>query len=151
MDLLWPIFGLGVVIGALVASRIRSRSDLRLRPVICYAVQCLGIAIGLAWPTSAGFAVSSLLLGVPMTAITYFAMQEVRRLSPHEPASLMGLLTTVYGVGQVVGPPLAALLVARSVSVQAGFNAALGVAAAALLVGALIYGAMQRWYPVVRS
>ncbi|MEO7937746.1 MAG: YbfB/YjiJ family MFS transporter, partial [Burkholderiaceae bacterium] len=78
----------------------------------------------------------------------YFAMQEVRRLSPHHPASLMGLLTAVYGLGQIVGPPLAAAFLARSVSVEAGFSAALGVAAAALLLGAVMYGVMVRRYPV---
>ena len=148
LDLFWPIFGLGIIIGALVASRIRSKLDLRLRLVVCYLIQGAGILVGLVWPTSAGFAWGSLLLGMPMTAITYFAMQEVRRLSPLQPASLMGLLTAVYGLGQIVGPPLAAAFLARSVSVEAGFSAALGVAAVALLLGALMFGAMVRRYPV---
>lgn len=151
LDLFWPIFGLGVVAGALIASRIRGSSDLRLRLVLCYGVQCLGIAIGVLWPTSAGLAASSLLLGLPMTAITFFAMQEVRRLVPREPSSVMGLLTAVYGVGQVVGPPIAAALVARSGSVQAGFDAALAVAAAALLAGAVGYGVLMQRYPVRRT
>ncbi len=148
LNLFWPIFGLGIIIGALVASRIRSERDLRLRLVVCYLIQGTGIVIGLLWPTSAGFAWGSLLLGMPMTAITYFAMQEVRRLSPQQPASLMGLLTAVYGLGQIVGPPLAAGFLARSVSIEAGFSAALGVASAALLLGALLFAVMMRKYPV---
>ena len=148
LDLFWPIFGLGIMIGALVASRIRSQLDLRLRLVVCYLIQGTGIVVGLVWPTSAGFAWGSLLLGMPMTAITYFAMQEVRRLSPQQPASLMGLLTAVYGLGQIVGPPLAAAFLARSTSVEAGFSAALGVAAAVLLLGSLMFGVMVRQYPV---
>jgi predicted MFS family arabinose efflux permease len=148
LDLFWPIFGLGVIIGALVASRVRSPKDMRLRLVVCYWIQGSGILIGLVWPTSAGFAWGSLLLGMPMTAITYFAMQEVRRLSPLQPASLMGLLTAVYGLGQIAGPPLATAFLAHSPTVQAGFSAALGVAAFALLLGSLLYGAMVRWYPV---
>lgn len=147
LDLFWPIFGLGIIIGALVASRIRAKLDLRLRLVVCYLIQGAGIVIGLVWPTSAGFAWGSLLLGMPMTAITYFAMQEVRRLSPQQPASLMGLLTAAYGLGQIVGPPLAAAFLARSASVQAGFSAVLGVAATALLLGAMMFGAMVRRYP----
>ena len=151
LDLFWPIFGLGVMVGALVASRIRSQLDMRLRLVLCYLIQGSGILVGLLWPTSAGFAWGSLLLGMPMTAITYFAMQEVRRISPLQPASLMGLLTAVYGLGQIVGPPLASAFLARSVSVQAGFNAALGAAAVALLLGSLMYGVMVRWYPVQKA
>jgi len=75
----------------------------------------------------------------------------VRRISPLQPASLMGLLTAVYGLGQIVGPPLASAFLARSVSVQAGFNAALGAAAVALLLGSLMYGVMVRWYPVQKA
>ncbi len=43
--------------------------------------------------------------------------------------------------------PLAAGFLSRSSSVEAGFSAALGVATAALLVGALMFGAMVHRYP----
>ncbi len=148
LDLFWPIFGLGIMLGALVASRIRSASDLRMRLIVCYVLQAGGVAMGLVWPSSAGFALGSLLLGAPMTAITYFAMQEVRRLSPQQPAAMMGLLTAVYGLGQVLGPPLAAAFLARATSVDAGFSYALTVGAGALGLGALLYGVMMRQYPV---
>ncbi len=148
LDLFWPIFGLGIMLGALLASRIRSASDLRLRLMACYVLQACGVALGLVWPSSAGFALGSLLLGMPMTAITYFAMQEARRLSPRQPAGLMGLLTALYGLGQVAGPPLTAAFLARSASADAGFSSALVVAAGALLLGALLFGAMVRRFPV---
>lgn len=71
LDMFWPIFGLGVIGGALVASRLRTRLDLRLLLAICYAIQALGIGVGLYSPTLAGFAIGSLLLGLPFTAITF--------------------------------------------------------------------------------
>ena len=148
LDLFWPIFGLGIMLGALVASRIRTASDLRMRLVVCYVLQACGVAMGLVWPTSAGFALGSLLLGAPMTAITYFAMQEVRRLSPQQPAAMMGMLTAVYGLGQVLGPPLAAAFLARTASADAGFSYALMVGAGALVLGALLYGVMMRRFPI---
>lgn len=148
LDLFWPIFGLGIMLGALVASRIRSASDLRLRLIVCYVLQAGGVAMGLVWPSSAGFALGSLLLGAPMTAITYFAMQEVRRLSPQQPAAMMGLLTAVYGLGQVIGPPLTAAFLARTATVDAGFGYALMVGAGALVLGAMLYGVMMRRFPV---
>ena len=148
LDLFWPIFGLGIMLGALLASRIRSASDLRLRLIACYVLQACGVALGLVWPSSAGFALGSLLLGMPMTAITYFAMQEARRLAPRQPAGLIGLLTALYGLGQVAGPPLTAAFLARTASADAGFSYALVVAAGALLLGALLFGAMLRRFPV---
>jgi hypothetical protein len=151
LDMFWPIFGMGVVIGALAASRIPTSGDLRLLLAGCYAVQALGIAASLVSPTLAGFAIGSLLLGLPFTAITFFAMQEIRRLKPLQAPSFMGLLTALYGLGQIVGPPLAAALLARSATAAQGFTLSLEIAAASLAVGALAYGAMARLYPVRRS
>jgi hypothetical protein len=147
LDLFWPVFGLGVVIGALLATRLRVTLDMRLLLAGCYAVQAGGIAIGVWRPSLAGFTIGSLLLGIPFTAITFFAMQEVRRLRPQLVASSMGLLTAVYGIGQIAGPPMVALLLRRSPSTGEGFSLALEVAAGGLLAGALLYLAMVRLYP----
>jgi MFS family permease len=151
LDLFWPIFGIGVITGALLSSRLRGGRDLRLLLAASYLVQALGIAIGIYWPTLTGFALGSLLLGIPFTAITFFAMQEVRRLRPALVASFMGLLTAVYGIGQIVGPPLVAVLLRRSPSAAAGFTLSLEVAMSALLLGAAIYLAMWRAYPMRRG
>jgi len=150
LDMFWPIFGLGVMVGALLATRVRMTLDMRLLLAGCYSVQAAGIAIGVWSPSLAGFAIGSLLLGIPFTAITFFAMQEVRRLRPLLAASFMGLLTAVYGIGQIAGPPMVALLLRHSRNVGEGFMLALEVAAGALLVGALLYFTMLRVWPQQR-
>ena len=148
LDLFWPLFGVGVIIGALVASRLRG-GDLRLRLAACYAIQAVGVAASLVSPTLAGFAIGSLLLGLPFTAITFFAMQEARRIRPLHATSLMGLLTAMWGLGQILGPPLAAALVAHSRSTAEGFDRSLSIATGALLAGVALY-VLQAWiYPPV--
>lgn len=147
LDLFWPLFGAGTMLGAILASRLRSAGDLRLRLAACYAVQAAGVAAGLVSPTLAGFAIGSLLLGLPFTAITFFAMQEARRLRPATATSLMGLMTAMYGVGQIAGPPLAAWLVARSATAAEGFDLSLWIAAGLLAAGAALYVALARRYP----
>ena len=144
----WPIFGIGVMMGAALASRVRGPGDQRLRLGACYFVQALGILTGLWSPTPAGFAIGSLLLGLPFTAITFFALQEARRLRPASPSGLIGLITALYGLGQIVGPPLATALLARSADTTRGFAASLEIAAGALLLGAVVFALMSRLYPV---
>ena len=148
LDLFWPIFGAGVMTGAALASRIRGAGDQRLRLAACYFVQALGILTGLWSPTPAGFALGSLLLGLPFTAITFFALQEVRRLRPASPSGLTGLITALYGLGQIVGPPLATALLARTADTSRGFAPSLEIAAGALLLGAVVFVAMSKAYPV---
>ena len=147
-DLFWPIFGLGVIGGALLATRLRISGDLRLPLAGGYLVQAAGIAVSVWSPSLAGFALGSLLLGIPFTANTFFAMQEVRRLRPAQPAAYIGLLTAVYGVGQIVGPPLVALLLRSSATPGEGFTRALLIAMSALLVGAAMYVWMRRAHPM---
>lgn len=150
LDLFWPIFGLGVMLGALLATRLPHGGDLRVRLGVCYVLQALGIAASLWSPSLAGFVIGSLLLGIPFTAITFFALQEVRRLRPATASSFTGLLTAAYGVGQIAGPPLVALLLKHSATTGEGFTLSLEIAAGALLVGAVLYAWMVRVYPVLK-
>lgn len=154
LDLFWPIFGAGVVAGSLLATRLTGFGDLRWVLAGCYAVQAAGIGIGLASPSLAGFAIGSLLLGLPFTVISLFAMQEVRRLRPHTAPAGIGLLTAVYGVGQIAGPLMTDAVLRHGASTggiagaAAGFNLALEIAMASLLLGALLYGGMMRSFPL---
>ncbi|HEX2547103.1 MAG TPA: YbfB/YjiJ family MFS transporter [Ramlibacter sp.] len=149
LDLFWPLFGVGVMLGAVGASRLRAAADLRLRLAACYAIQAMGVAASLLSPTLAGFALGSLLLGLPFTAITFFAMQEVRRVRPLHATSYMGLLTAMYGIGQIAGPPLAAWLVGRSATAAEGFATSLWIACSLLVLGAALYVALAKARPAV--
>ncbi len=151
LDMFWPIFGAAVMAGAVLASRVRGPGDQRLRLAACYAMQALGVALPLWSPTLAGFAAGSVLLGLPFTAITFFALQEVRRLRPASPTGLTGLITVMYGLGQIVGPPLATTLLAHSARPTRGFEPSLEIAAGALVIGALIFAAMSKLYPPATS
>ena len=151
LDLFWPLFGLAVVAGALLSTRISlvvsANGDLRYILAASYLMQAVGVIIAVWLPTPLGFALGSLLLGLPFTAITFFAMQEVRRLKPDHVASYTGLLTAVFGLGQIAGPPLAAWLLSRSATVGQGFNLALEIAASSLVLGALMFVGLARAYP----
>ena len=147
IDLFWPVLGVGTVIGAVLATRVVDSADRRLLLAATCSVQAGGVAIGLLWPTLPGFAVGSFLVGLPFTTITYFALQEARRLRPAHAASAIGLLTTMYGVGQIAGPPMVSALVARSGSAGAGFDESLAAAAAGLLLGAGLFLAMWKIWP----
>jgi len=142
-DLFWPMFGAGVALGAFLSTRISLARDNRSLLATAYAMQAVAVTISIVWPTVAGLALSSTLLGLPFTAITLFAMREARRLWPHAAPRLMGLMTAVYGIGQVAGPPLANRLFAAT----GGFNASLAVAAVSLVAGVATFLAVKRAAP----
>jgi predicted MFS family arabinose efflux permease len=134
-DLFWPLFGLAIIPGALIGARAPTHWDNRLLLAVAYALQALGVVLSVAWPTIGGFALGSLLLGMPFTAITLFAMRDARRLRGNAAAGLIGYATASYGVGQIIGPLFAAPLAQRTGS----FQLPLLVAAAALALGAVLF------------
>ena len=147
LDLFWPIFGLGVAAGALLTLRLPAHWDRRHLLVAGYAMQATGVLLSVWWPTLGGFALGSALLGLPFTAITLFAVQEARRLWPHNASALIGLLTAAYGLGQIAGPPLVAWLLRHNASPAEGFATSLHAAAAALVLGLLIFAGLARSGP----
>ena len=136
--LLWPLFGFCIALGSLLAVRIPAAWNHWMLLAVAYLLQAGGVAATFLLGDFWGFALGSILLGLPCLAIVLFAMREARRLGGARAVQLMGALTASYALGQIIGPPLATYLVERS----GGFDAPLGVASAALLAGALLYGTL---------
>lgn len=148
LDLFWPLFGLGVAAGALLTVRFPVHWDRRVLLAGCYTMQAAGVMLGEWWPSLTGFALGSLMIGLPFTAITLFAMQEVRRLRPEGFSGFIGLLTAFYGLGQIAGPPLVALLLQHSQSASDGFALSLQTAACSLMLGVALFGWLSRRHPL---
>jgi MFS family permease len=146
IELFWPVFGLAVAVGAVLTRFFPRSLDGRLALILAYLVQAVGVVFALIVPSVAGFMLGSALVGLPFTVITLYAMHEARRLRPADATSFMGLMTALYGTGQIAGPPLAAAILAHSASHAAGFSLALSVASGSLVAGALLYGLMMLRY-----
>lgn len=132
-DLFFPLLGLMVIPGAIIGARAPLVWDNRLLLAACYVMQGAGVGIGIVMPNVVGFALGSVLVGLPFTAITVYAVRECRRLRGDNANGLIGLVTASYGIGQIVGPLVAAPLVA----VTGSFTAALLCATGVLVLGAI--------------
>ncbi len=148
LDLFWPLFGVGVMVGAFLSTRIPIHLDRRMLLAVCYLLQAAGIAASAFSPTLAGLFLGSLLVGLPFTAITFFALQEARRLVTVAPASFMGLITATYGAGQIAGPLTVAWVMQNTSTRARGFTVSLEVAAAVLVAGALVFVVMAWRHPL---
>ncbi|VVE90338.1 YbfB/YjiJ family MFS transporter [Pandoraea bronchicola] len=135
-DLFFPLLGLMVMPGAIIGARAPLAWDNRLLLAACYVTQGLGVGIGIVLPNAVGFALGSVLVGLPFTAITVYAVRECRRLRGDNANGLIGLVTASYGIGQIVGPLVAAPLVEATGS----FTAALLCASGVLVLGAIGFG-----------
>ncbi|WP_176084746.1 YbfB/YjiJ family MFS transporter [Martelella sp. HB161492] len=148
LDLFWPAFGLAAVTGSLIVVRTDWLRDPRLALTFCYVIEALGVFGAMVVPTVSGFFVSSILAGLPFNAINFYTMREVTRLRPHHAARYMGMLTALFSIGQIAGPPLVDAILGFSPTQQAGFATSLGIAAAALLTGAAIFLFLAWKWPI---
>jgi predicted MFS family arabinose efflux permease len=151
LTIFWPLFGLAGVVGSLVAARLRKNADARLYLIASYLVQAAGVAISVFWQDAVGLALSSILVGLPFTAISFFAMNEVRRIRISHHARYMGLLTAMFAVGQILGPPVVSVILRQGSNVNAGFALALEIASTTLVLGAAIFAVMMILFPAETS
>jgi MFS family permease len=138
-DLFWPVCGVAAMTGSLLTIAFPIHWNRRLLLVSCYALQGTGIVIGMISPTATGYAVSSAMLGLPMTVIPQLAIQEIRNDMAPEATSAIGFATALYAIGQIAGPLFVAGLLRTSVSAQECFIIALASAVVGFIIGAMIF------------
>ncbi|QDK97495.1 YbfB/YjiJ family MFS transporter [Acinetobacter tandoii] len=147
-DFFWPAFGVSAVIGSILVSRFNWISDPRLALVACYLLEGIGVIGAIIVPTITGFLISSLLAGLPFNAINFFTMREVTRLRPLHTAQYMGLLTALFSIGQIAGPPMVNMLLKMTSTQAEGFTWSLQIAASALFLGACIFLFLAMKWPI---
>ncbi|RTM15316.1 MAG: YbfB/YjiJ family MFS transporter [Bradyrhizobiaceae bacterium] len=148
IDLFWPIFGLGTVVGASLSIFVSRDLDRRGVLIGSYACQTFGVALTLFQPSVAGFVVGSFLVGLPFALITLLVMQEARRLRPERANALMGSLTAVFGIGQIAGPALVGTLFSNASSRDKAFSISLTTAIAALVIATATFPLAKRLWPL---
>lgn len=131
----WVLTGLAAAPSALLWSAAARRVGLRRALVLAHLAQ----AVGMALPSLSGSAAAALagaaLFGGTFIGIVALAMAAGRALAPATPARVIGTLTAIYGVGQILGPIAAGALSQRLGDPRpAVLAAAAAVAAGGLLL-----------------
>ncbi|MDO1527594.1 YbfB/YjiJ family MFS transporter [Fulvimonas sp. R45] len=130
----WPLYGVATVLATLLLGALPAVRNNYAGLAGCCLSMLLGGALCLYWPSRAGLALGTVLEGAAITPVVMYAMREAARLAPHDPTRLIGALTVAFGIGQIVGPPVAAALAQR----LHGFAAPLELATLAATVALAI-------------
>ena len=95
------------------------------------AIQAVGVALSVLWPTTTGAIAAALLLGGTYMGSTALGLTAVRRLAA-EPRQALARMTAAFGLGQMIGPLFAGLVADRTGSfLVPSLAAALGLMIAA--------------------
>lgn len=132
--LVWALVGLAAAPSCIVWSVLARKRGYVRSLVAAMALQSASIALPVLWPSPAGSAISAIMFGATFMGITTLATTLARLMNPAQSSRTIGIATAVYGVGQMLGPIGAGLLV----SVHQNYSFALVGAAGIVLAGAFL-------------
>ncbi|MDQ5888042.1 MAG: YbfB/YjiJ family transporter, partial [Pseudomonadota bacterium] len=129
----WVILGLAVIPSSLFWSWAAQRWGEVPALLAAYGLQAIGVMAPLWWPDRFGASASALLLGGTFLGIVVMAMLLARKHDPHGGSRTVGVMTSAYGLAQIIGPLITAALAARPNAI----GLALQIATVVLLLGAI--------------
>lgn len=130
----WMVTGLAAAVSPALWAWTGRRLGLWRALMLAHTVQAVGILLPLAGLGVAGGLLSAALYGGTFVGIVGLAFGLGRQLSGGASAKVIGALTTVYSVGQVLGPLPAGL----AVEATGSYGVALAGAAGAVMLGTLL-------------
>ena len=138
--LFWLAFGLAAIPS--VALWVAGGRRLGVMPVFAIAciVEAFGVYASVAWPGIAGLFAASILLGGTFMGLTALGLIAARDLAPGDARRWVGILTSAFGLGQIVGP----LVAGYGFDLTGSFFLPSMLAAAALCVAAILAMAIAR-------
>jgi MFS family permease len=129
----WPVFGIAAAASTFAAVPLRRHMSDRRLWLAGHVVMAVGVVMPLLVGGLAGIIASALLVGGTFMVVTMVGMQEARRVAGADARRLMAAMTSAFAAGQIAGP----LAVSALASAGAGYDAALVVSGALLIVAAL--------------
>jgi MFS family permease len=128
------VVGLAAVPSCIIWSSLAKKWGYVKSLVFAMTIQSVGITIPVLWMSQTGLVISALLFGATFMGITTLTTTLARQMSPSNSSQIIGHLTAIYAVGQMIGPTIAGILS----SFTRDYNAALIGAASVVLVGACL-------------
>lgn len=130
----WILVGLAGIPSCILWAAFAKKRGYVQMLIVSMSLQAIGIALPAVWPSPVGSSVSAVLFGATFMGITSMATTLARQIHPTQSSRIIGILTAVYGLGQMLGPTGAGLLA----SLTHNYNGALWGAAGVVLLGACL-------------
>jgi MFS family permease len=129
----WVLVGLTAIPSCVIWAYFGNRYGLMLSLMVLLMIQSIGIALPAFSDSSISFYFSAILFGATFMGVTTLATAYARNKNPLGSARVIAIMTTIYALGQMIGPSIAGILTAETES----YTWALSGAALFVFIGAL--------------
>ena len=129
----WVLVGLAAIPSCVIWAYFGNKYGLMQSLMFLLMIQALGIALPAISDSSISFYLSAILFGATFMGVTTLATAFARNKYPYGSARVIAIMTTIYALGQMIGPSIAGILTAETES----YIWALSGAAILVFIGAL--------------
>ncbi|WP_075619385.1 YbfB/YjiJ family MFS transporter [Paenisporosarcina indica] len=112
----WVIVGLTAIPSCVMWAYFGNKYGLMRSLMILLIIQAAGIALPAISASSSSFYVSAVLFGATFMGATTLATAFARNKNPLGSARVIAIMTTIYALGQMIGPSIAGVLTAKTES-----------------------------------
>jgi len=137
----WIVAGCAALPSAFLWSSAARRWSRPALLVAAYLLQAIGIVLPAVFSGALALVAGAVLFGATFMGIVTLALSEGASYEPAARARIVGFMTGVYGIGQIVGPALAGHFAARTGSYRIGLVMA---CVAVLLAGVILIPDVRR-------
>ena len=127
----WTLVGLAAIPSCVLWAQLGARWGNFIAIKVAYVVQAVGIILPILSTNVAVIFIGAILFGGTFMGIATLVLSIARELFPKESSRPIGYLTAAYGVGQIIGPIVAGILV----SMTGNYVSAVIFAVLILLIG----------------
>jgi len=129
----WVLVGLTAIPSCVLWAYFGNKYGYMSSLMVLLMIQAVGIALPAISTSSTSFYVSAILFGATFMGVTTLATAFARNKNPLGSARTIAIMTTIYALGQMIGPSIAGVLTAETES----YTWALSGAGFLVFVGAL--------------
>lgn len=129
----WVLVGLTAIPSCVLWAYFGNKYGYMSSLMVLLMIQAVGIALPAISTSSTSFYVSAILFGATFMGVTTLATAFARNKNPLGSARVIAIMTTIYALGQMIGPSIAGVLTAETES----YTWALSGAGFLVFVGAL--------------
>lgn len=130
----WVVFGLAAAPSVALWNWLAGRFSIPSAFAVAALVEAVGVVSSALWPTYAGVFVASICVGGTFMGLTALGLMRGRELAQGDARMVLALMTSAFGLGQILGPSFAGFVFDHVNS----FAIPSLIAAAALAVAAVL-------------
>jgi predicted MFS family arabinose efflux permease len=133
---IWIVFGVAAAPSVALWGLVAARRGIPSAFALACLVEAAGVAVSVAWASKVGVFLAAILVGGTFMGLTALGLERARELAGGDPRRVLALMTSAFGLGQIVGPAFAGAVADRF----GGFTLPSLAAMAALLIAAVLAG-----------